>query len=69
MRKQTLPLLDCLFFNAGTVSGEMFRQMQNSEIIRKMTEEFDEVPCFYYFLSNISNSRELLDGADDGGES
>uniref|UniRef100_A0A3Q3X0P1 Cohesin subunit SA n=1 Tax=Mola mola TaxID=94237 RepID=A0A3Q3X0P1_MOLML len=26
----------------GAVSGEMFRQMQNSEIIRKMTEEFDE---------------------------
>lgn len=27
----------------GAVSGEMFRHMQNSEIIRKMTEEFDEV--------------------------
>ncbi|TWW74884.1 Cohesin subunit SA-2 SCC3 -like protein 2 [Takifugu flavidus] len=26
----------------GAVSAEMFRQMQNSEIIRKMTEEFDE---------------------------
>uniref|UniRef100_A0A668UIG6 Cohesin subunit SA n=1 Tax=Oreochromis aureus TaxID=47969 RepID=A0A668UIG6_OREAU len=26
----------------GAVSGEMFRHMQNSEIIRKMTEEFDE---------------------------
>uniref|UniRef100_A0A8D3BPF6 Cohesin subunit SA n=1 Tax=Scophthalmus maximus TaxID=52904 RepID=A0A8D3BPF6_SCOMX len=26
----------------GAVSGEMFRNMQNSEIIRKMTEEFDE---------------------------
>uniref|UniRef100_A0AAR2JQ12 Cohesin subunit SA n=1 Tax=Pygocentrus nattereri TaxID=42514 RepID=A0AAR2JQ12_PYGNA len=26
----------------GVVSGEMFRHMQNSEIIRKMTEEFDE---------------------------
>ncbi|XP_075876525.1 cohesin subunit SA-2-like isoform X1 [Nelusetta ayraudi] len=26
----------------GAVSGEMFGQMQNSEIIRKMTEEFDE---------------------------
>ncbi|XP_057204848.1 cohesin subunit SA-2 isoform X1 [Triplophysa rosa] len=26
----------------GVVSGEMFRNMQNSEIIRKMTEEFDE---------------------------
>ncbi|XP_067853229.1 cohesin subunit SA-2 isoform X2 [Heptranchias perlo] len=26
----------------GVVTGEMFRHMQNSEIIRKMTEEFDE---------------------------
>ncbi|KTG39529.1 hypothetical protein cypCar_00008550 [Cyprinus carpio] len=26
----------------GVVTGEMFRNMQNSEIIRKMTEEFDE---------------------------
>uniref|UniRef100_A0A3Q2YKT1 Cohesin subunit SA n=1 Tax=Hippocampus comes TaxID=109280 RepID=A0A3Q2YKT1_HIPCM len=26
----------------GVVSGEMFRNMQNSEIIRRMTEEFDE---------------------------
>ncbi|XP_058482762.1 cohesin subunit SA-2a isoform X1 [Solea solea] len=26
----------------GAVSGEMFSHMQNSEIIRKMTEEFDE---------------------------
>ncbi|KAL2095190.1 hypothetical protein ACEWY4_009909 [Coilia grayii] len=26
----------------GAVSSEMFRHMQNSEIIRKMTEEFDE---------------------------
>uniref|UniRef100_A0A3B4XPM8 Cohesin subunit SA n=1 Tax=Seriola lalandi dorsalis TaxID=1841481 RepID=A0A3B4XPM8_SERLL len=26
----------------GAVSGDMFRHMQNSEIIRKMTEEFDE---------------------------
>uniref|UniRef100_A0A665X0T0 Cohesin subunit SA n=1 Tax=Echeneis naucrates TaxID=173247 RepID=A0A665X0T0_ECHNA len=26
----------------GAVSGDMFRNMQNSEIIRKMTEEFDE---------------------------
>ncbi|XP_041112036.1 cohesin subunit SA-2 [Polyodon spathula] len=26
----------------GVVSAEMFRHMQNSEIIRKMTEEFDE---------------------------
>uniref|UniRef100_A0A4W6FRV4 Cohesin subunit SA n=1 Tax=Lates calcarifer TaxID=8187 RepID=A0A4W6FRV4_LATCA len=29
----------------GAVSGEMFRHMQNSEIIRKMTEEFDEEQC------------------------
>lgn len=28
----------------GVVSAEMFRNMQNSEIIRRMTEEFDEVP-------------------------
>ncbi|XP_063288178.1 cohesin subunit SA-2 [Pelobates fuscus] len=26
----------------GVVSGDMFRHMQNSEIIRRMTEEFDE---------------------------
>ncbi|KAB0372077.1 hypothetical protein FD755_015869, partial [Muntiacus reevesi] len=26
----------------GVVTAEMFRHMQNSEIIRKMTEEFDE---------------------------
>uniref|UniRef100_A0A3B4ES89 Cohesin subunit SA n=1 Tax=Pundamilia nyererei TaxID=303518 RepID=A0A3B4ES89_9CICH len=26
----------------GVVTGEMFRNMQNSEIIRRMTEEFDE---------------------------
>lgn len=32
-----------LFFMPGVVSGEMFRNMQNSEIIRRMTEEFDEV--------------------------
>lgn len=30
---------------AGTVRIEMFRNMQNAEIIRKMTEEFDEVCC------------------------
>lgn len=28
---------------SGAVSSEMFRHMQNSEIIRRMTEEFDEV--------------------------
>lgn len=32
-------------FVPGTVRIEMFRNMQNAEIIRKMTEEFDEV-CF-----------------------
>lgn len=34
----------------GAVSAEMFRQMQNSEIIRKMTEEFDEVMISYVVL-------------------
>lgn len=55
MHKQTLPLLNYFVFNTGAVSGEMFGQMQNSEIIRKMTEEFDEViflNCIY-FLHNI----------------
>lgn len=32
-----------MVLHTGAVSGEMFRNMQNSEIIRKMTEEFDEV--------------------------
>lgn len=41
----------CFIFNIGAVSAEMFRQMQNSEIIRKMTEEFDEVMGFYINLS------------------
>lgn len=36
------PSLTHLHF-PGVVSGEMFRNMQNSEIIRRMTEEFDEV--------------------------
>lgn len=47
---------DCLI--AGVVSSEMFRHMQNSEIIRKMTEEFDEVRfdlkhvmCLIFWLS------------------
>lgn len=54
MCKQTLPLLNNFVFNTGAVSGEMFGQMQNSEIIRKMTEEFDEVICFdLFFLHNI----------------
>ncbi len=34
-------ILSAIF--VGVVTGEMFRNMQNSEIIRKMTEEFDEV--------------------------
>lgn len=38
----------------GVVTAEMFRHMQNSEIIRKMTEEFDEVTyypkCFDNFM-------------------
>lgn len=73
MRKQTLPLLNYFVFNTGAVSGEMFGQMQNSEIIRKMTEEFDEVICFnfiFIFLHNILNSHDsCLDGANDEGES
>lgn len=32
---------------SGVVSGEMFRNMQNSEIIRRMTEEFDEVTLIF----------------------
>lgn len=32
---------------SGVVSGEMFRNMQNSEIIRRMTEEFDEVTSLF----------------------
>uniref|UniRef100_A0A8C1SBK5 Cohesin subunit SA n=1 Tax=Cyprinus carpio TaxID=7962 RepID=A0A8C1SBK5_CYPCA len=35
----------------GTVRIEMFRNMQNAEIIRKMTEEFDEVS----FLMDLQN--------------
>lgn len=38
------------YFYTGAVSAEMFRQMQNSEIIRKMTEEFDEVMISYIVL-------------------
>lgn len=34
-----------VYLISGTVRIEMFRNMQNAEIIRKMTEEFDEV-CF-----------------------
>lgn len=32
-----------VYLISGTVRIEMFRNMQNAEIIRKMTEEFDEV--------------------------
>lgn len=39
----------------GVVSGEMFRNMQNSEIIRRMTEEFDEVR-FSSWLNYYQNS-------------
>lgn len=39
------------FLHIGAVSGEMFRHMQNSEIIRKMTEEFDEVMQAMYLYS------------------
>lgn len=56
MRKQPLPLLNYFVFKTGAVSGEMFGQMQNSEIIRKMTEEFDEVICFnciYFFFTTF----------------
>lgn len=51
-----LPLyLVFIFHLIGAVSGEMFRHMQNSEIIRKMTEEFDEVvhDAFYNKSKNM----------------
>lgn len=39
-----LPCINFLHLEiSGVVTAEMFRHMQNSEIIRKMTEEFDEV--------------------------
>lgn len=37
----------------GVVSGEMFRNMQNSEIIRRMTEEFDEVCLAMHMNDNV----------------
>lgn len=37
----------------GVVSGEMFRNMQNSEIIRRMTEEFDEVCLAMHTNDNV----------------
>lgn len=46
----------------GVVSGEMFRNMQNSEIIRRMTEEFDEVTIYISTINNLfvsSNVRIL----------
>lgn len=73
MHKQTLPPLNYFVFNTGAVSGEMFGQMQNSEIIRKMTEEFDEVifrNCIYFFTQHLKLAWQLLlDGANNGGES
>lgn len=47
-----------LFVHAGTVSGEMFGQMQNSKIIIKMTEEFDEVTCLTAALDGGASCRE-----------
>ncbi len=38
----------------------MFRNMQNAEIIRKMTEEFDEVCCYCYFFPEFLNVNELI---------
>lgn len=40
------------YYITGTVRIEMFRNMQNAEIIRKMTEEFDEV-CYTNSALNI----------------
>uniref|UniRef100_A0A8C5BNR8 Cohesin subunit SA n=1 Tax=Gadus morhua TaxID=8049 RepID=A0A8C5BNR8_GADMO len=37
----------------GTVRIEMFRNMQNAEIIRKMTEEFDEVSSRFTVLQKL----------------
>uniref|UniRef100_A0A4W5LPY4 STAG1 cohesin complex component a n=1 Tax=Hucho hucho TaxID=62062 RepID=A0A4W5LPY4_9TELE len=45
----------------GTVRIEMFRNMQNAEIIRKMTEEFDEV-----MHQSCDWSDEWMDGGKDG---
>lgn len=39
----------------GTVRIEMFRNMQNAEIIRKMTEEFDEVQCIRVNVSQVES--------------
>lgn len=44
----------------GAVSGEMFRHMQNSEIIRKMTEEFDEVTQALFYLYYFADSKGHL---------
>lgn len=42
-----LPCINLLSLKiSGVVTAEMFRHMQNSEIIRKMTEEFDEVSYY-----------------------
>lgn len=45
---------------AGTVRIEMFRNMQNAEIIRKMTEEFDEVPVFSSSSSSFFSPRKTV---------
>ncbi len=50
-------ILSAIF--VGVVTGEMFRNMQNSEIIRKMTEEFDEVNTRFN-LQHISSPYELF---------
>lgn len=47
---KTYQTLSVMF--TGVVTGEMFRNMQNSEIIRKMTEEFDEVNSRFHKLVN-----------------
>lgn len=47
---------------SGVVSGEMFRNMQNSEIIRRMTEEFDEVTLIFlcnYHIHHSPNKRHF----------
>lgn len=52
----------CVISNTGAVSAEMFRQMQNSEIIRKMTEEFDEVMGLYIILLEVLTQRSFFNG-------
>lgn len=50
----TYPCLNldiAVYLISGTVRIEMFRNMQNAEIIRKMTEEFDEV--YFFIMSDV----------------